>query len=265
MKILKKTATTLEISTEASKPCSPIVLAVGASILSILTISFLGKLTTLQCNRTELTQISCQHTTSVLMFSSTKNLDSLSSAKVEKYEDDDNLFRDNEEEKGEDTYQLVLVTSNGQELSFTGVADNGSSTKEQQATEINVFLQDGQQQELTITTDNRLRGYFLAASVIVSAVGMATHKNLMSCTFDKRNGKLYCLYQNTLQSFVEEENLEAVRLVRFDEKLDDNDNRTCKTSIVLKHGEDIVLSRSATSSHNGKVTRQINQFLGIPS
>lgn len=118
-----------------------------------------GKLTTLTCNRVELTQGKCQLVSSGLLGSQVKetHLSELQGAKTE-----DNPM-------DEDASRVVLLTSKG-EVRFTN--STGWQIAEAAASEINAFVQKAEKTSLSIEQDER--GLYFSMGGLVLAAGLLT-------------------------------------------------------------------------------------------
>ena len=116
-----------------------------------------GKLTTLTCNRVELTQGNCQLVSSGLLGSQVKEtlLSELQGAKTE-----DNPM-------DEDASRVVLLTSNG-EVRLTN--STGWKIAEAAASEINAFVKQAEKTSLTIQQDERGLYFSMGGFIIVAGL-----------------------------------------------------------------------------------------------
>jgi hypothetical protein len=133
-------------------------------VLGSLVIYFIGDKATLQCQRPTASQVNCTLTNASLRRTKTQNLpgNQLQGAEVLRYRDSD----------GDRSYQVMLRTVEGN-VPLTPIKSSGARGKRRQAEQINTFLADPQQRELTIIQDDRWFAFGLGGLFVVVGAGIA--------------------------------------------------------------------------------------------
>ena len=253
---------------------TPYRLRLEAGILAtIVSLAFLGMpnllfglciilifspLSTLECQRVEPTQGSCQLVNSSLLGSNETKipLNQLQSAKVD-------VSTDSE---GDNTYGVVLLTNSGEISMSVGTSD--ADEKQKNAARINAFINNPEEISLHVQQDNREFGYLLGGiSGLIGAglmFGSLLYREfIVSYTFDKALDLVRLKRQTFLHTKVTELSLREINQVDIKEKTDSDGDKTYSVWLNLKSGEHISLSLQGITDkqNNQKIAECIRQFL----
>lgn len=111
---------------------------------------------TLECNRSQLRQITCQHTLSNLFG---ERITAIPNGQLQGAE----------VETSKRNHRLVILTQN-QRIPLIESYTMGKSGKADRASQINTFIRNSEQASLTIEQDNRWLGYLFGAMFIFGGI-----------------------------------------------------------------------------------------------
>jgi len=123
---------------------------------------------------------------------------------------------------------------------------------------------------MLITLETTL-GYLGGSLLIISSLivffwiyfKVLTAQTLISCTLDKKYGKMYLKYQNALKTEIRQKKLDEIIQVKMIEDSDGFDSFF--TELRLKSGEKITLNSFSPTKDNEELVQTINEFLGLTS
>lgn len=218
-------------------------------------ITILCKATTLNCNRTEPAQGSCQLVTSGLLQSEVKEipLNVLQKAEVAESRSDDGY-----------TYRVTLVTSNG-DLPFTSYSSSGEGGKQAIASRINEFVGNPSETSLKVQQDDRLFIFIFGSVFIIVGffVGVCWGQ-IVTCQFDKTLGSLILKRKGLFGTQVAEHRIKDIKDVQVQTSTS-SDGSTYRVSIVLLAGEHLPVTMYYSSGRESKQKTAdcIRKFLSL--
>lgn len=232
----------------------PIFILVGLFLVGLMVVLFLGRLTTLSCNRIDPAQITCELTVSKLISKSVFEIKQLQRAELKVDRDCYNKYG----------YQVILI-SGSKRIPLPQAYTSNKSGSTENVSIINAFLNNPEQSFLKIQQDDRFFPYLLGGIFMLFSGGITftflLYKKPILCLFDKSSGQLYVKFENMLsQSYVVEERLSDIIRVEVDESIDSDGDKTYRTELVLKFGKSIYLGHL---TNNVEVVKNINQFLSL--
>ncbi|BAQ61117.1 cysteine sulfinate desulfinase/cysteine desulfurase and related enzymes [Geminocystis sp. NIES-3708] len=221
----------------------------------IAVIFFMGTLNTLQCNRVEFQQISCQLIREGLRGKKNIDIGQVYSTELGISGGDEG-----------DTYRIELNTSEGI-IPLTEVYSSGSTNKRKQVKKINNFITDKTQNSLKIKQDDRLFAYpFGGIFVLVGGslmLGSLTFFRQINCIFNNGNGTFFIREDNLFQSKIKQYGLGEIKEVIIVEEKDSDGDKILKSKIILHRGLEIPLDLTGNISEKEKIIKSINHFLQL--
>ncbi len=261
MKIVEQTPTKIRLkASDLGVPIFLTLLGLPFFLAGLVVILFLGKLTQLECNRLEPTQVACQLTASGILNTRTTNIPvgELQGAEIETSQDSD----------GDITYRVALITRQGR-LPLTDSYSAGLGTNHQQNTnQINTFLSRADQENLVIQQDDRwfafiFGGIFMLVGSGIIAGGLFNQFS-SACILDKTSGRLYLDRKNGFRTKRKEYPLHEIKAAKVVENTDSDGDPTYATYLVLRSGEKIPLKLTGSRNEHSALADTINQFLAKP-
>ena len=254
MRVTKSTPTVLKlqekIETKIILEAFALVLFFGLPffLMGLMAVLSFGKLNTLNCNRIEPSQVTCELTSESLISKSISKIDRLQGTEIQEKRDSDG-----------DTYRIIVLTSESRRLSLPRSYNSNNTISK-----IDAFLNNREQLSLRIQRDNRSSQYILGSIFMLFGGGfillILQLKWPTSCLFSKTTSKLSVKYQNILfQSYTIEENLASIAEVEVDGDTDEDGIKSYTTNLVLRSGKSISLG----SSKSNFASVKIKHFLGL--
>lgn len=219
-----------------------------AAIGMVFGVALFGS-TSLRCDRAT-TQCELTHSNVFGERQRTFSTDSLERAEVDRQRSSD----------GDSTYRVIIQTQDG-EIRLTESTSSGWGRRQQQADQINDFIQDPTQPTLELGENN-----YLIAIVCFVAFGLAGSAMVLcvqssTFTFDKTLGKLTLTRSHIFGRRKQEQHplkqLVGVQLQHSDE--------TCRIVLVLDSGKMLPLTNyySSGTKAKQKIVDQVCKFLGV--
>lgn len=145
-----------------------------------------------------------------------------------------------------DTYQVVLLTNNG-ELPFTDYYSSGSSKKQQLVNEINQFIQNDSLNMLSVKSDDRLWISILAG--IFAGVGalMGIFSGITTLDLDRSSGLLTVSKRRLLSTSASE-----LLLSDFQGAEIESSKNTYRVVLRMRDGKPIPITSYYSSGYKGK-------------
>lgn len=209
-----------------------------------------GKVATLNCDRLESTQITCELTRSGLLSRNVKSIGKLKGAELEVGGDTDS----------DPTYRVVLIADNGK-IPLNDIYSSSGSSGENVA-RINAFVNNIGETKLKIKQDYRwfaypFGGIFMLAGTF-AFLCYTLPKVLVACTLNKHSGRASLKLENIfLQSEIIEDKLDNIKMAQIYETVR-SEGLNYDIHLILKSGESIYLGAFLNRS---ELAKAINQFL----
>lgn len=259
LQIVEQTPTILKLQDKGAANLQ-LLLSIPCVLVGLLTIIFIGKLTTLKCDRLEATKMACELTTSSLLGGHITPIPTgqLRGAEVEV----------GSGRSGGEVYRVALLTKNNS-IPLSEGYSSGEEDKREKADQINAFIRNQGQASLIIQQDNRWPFYLFGGFFTLGGASGLFYSLILkleiSCIFDKVSGRMYLKRKNILKKEeIREEMLHEIKEAIVVEGTY-NRGKTYNTKLILSSGESITLPSSGVWSNQYEITQSINQFLGIKS
>ena len=225
-------------------------------LIGLAVMIFLGKLTTLKCDRLEPTQVACELTSAGLAGKKVIpiRLGQLQRADVEVNEDSDG-----------DTYRVVLVTKTGV-IPFTQSYSSGEGGKHRNAQLINTFLSNPDQPSLKVQQDDRWFAYPFGGifALVGGSMILSTLKQTSQTTyqFDKQANCLSIQEKSWFKTKTRAIQMWDIQSAQVIEDRDSDGDKIYRTQLTLKSGETIPIPILGFSGNHHRIANTINGFLG---
>jgi len=208
---------------------------------------------TLKCNRLEPTQVNCKYTSYTLFGEETTSIRQLQGAEVEVEEDSDG-----------DTYTTFVLLTKKDRIPLNEYGAHSEEGLREEATQINDFISNPQQNSLIIDHGHNWFMYILGIFIFFINGGFIIHfirqKITTICILDKESGRLYLKRRGIIGVETIDCPLDKIDRARFEET--DSENNRYDAELVLISGRKIRLNLQKQSYNNSnKVATSINQFL----
>ena len=231
-------------------PVGPIFFFAGLAVTLLA-----GKVATLNCDRIEPTQITCELTSSGLLSHNVKSIEQLKGAELES--------KRSRRTRSRNTYRVALLAKSGK-IPLTDVYSSGGSSSRNVAL-INNFVNNPGANNLKIKEDHRWVAYpFGLLFMLVGGwifIKIASLKTLVSFTLNKTSSQANFKYQNILlQSEIRQEELDNIEIARVDETVSSSKGQNYNINLILKSGKSIDLMFFQDRS---ELAEAINQFLDV--
>lgn len=229
------------------------------------------RLTRLQCDRIEPTQIYCE-----LIYSGFhgKRIVPITTGEIQGTE----IKRETNTDSDRYIHKVYLVTKN-KTIPLRGYSSSSIRSKPalQLATQIDNFIDNPELMSLKIPMYMELGQleyllialFFLSISLLLIYAGISI-KIKMVYLFDKNSSQMRWIKQ-TIWPKLTSNSETILRTLRFDEikqaqvveNIDDDGDKTYQTKLILKSGDPIALEVSGSKSDHDKIAQAINNFLGF--
>jgi hypothetical protein len=259
MKIVEQTPTLLKL--QKSKLS---IIRSYASLLGCITFSsfflplglgifLLGSPKTLKCNRLEPTQVNCKYTSYNLFGEKATSIRQLQGAEVQVEEDSDG-----------DTYTTFILLTKNDRILLNKYAAHSEEGLRKEATQINDFISNPQQNSLIINHGHNWFLYILGIFIFILnsmlVIFFIRQKVTIICTFDKESGRMYLRRYGILGRETIDYTLDKIDRARVNSL--SSENNYYNVQLVLISGKRISLNLQKNSySNSNKVAKSINQFL----
>ncbi|MGB6300931.1 MAG: hypothetical protein WBF90_32805 [Rivularia sp. (in: cyanobacteria)] len=259
MKIVEQTPTLLKL--QKSKLS---IIRSYASLLGCITFSsfflplglgifLLGSPKTLKCNRLEPTQVNCEYTSYNLFGEKATSIRQLQGAEVQVEEDSDG-----------DTYTTFILLTKNDRIPLNKYAAHSEEGLRKEATQINDFISNPQQNSLIINHGHNWFLYILGIFIFILngmlVIFFIRQKVTIICTFDKESGRMYLRRYGILGRETIDYTLDKIDRARVNSL--SSENNYYNVQLVLISGKRISLNLQKNSySNSNKVAKSINQFL----
>ncbi|WP_017293964.1 hypothetical protein [Geminocystis herdmanii] len=223
-------------------------------LVGIWVILSIGKVHILKCDRIEINQISCGLIQQGLISQKKTNIPRLYNAKLGIDSDGDSP-----------TYRVELDTNMGM-IPLSIMYSSGEKNKANKVSKINEFIQNINENSLTIKQDDRLFAYSFGGLFALAGSGLMmgglTHFRKTNIIFNKSMGKMLIEDKNLFQNQVKEYRLGEIKKVTFVKEYHDS-HEVFRPKIMLNRGEEILLPLKGDSTEQEAIIQNINNFLGL--
>lgn len=255
MKIIQDSRRILQIQHKTLSPFFLTLFGTPFFIIGIIVI-LLGEKTTLNCQKIDNNQNSCQLTKVSLYKTKIETVPgSIIRAKVDVNEDSDG-----------DTYRVILITSK-QEIPLTSMYSSGSKNKRVNKNKINNFLQNSNQISLTVTQDDRFFLYpfgsifFLTGGgVILGALIFGDLEKLF--TLKRTTQKFEIKRQKILKNVQQQYSFSEIDRFVIKTETDSDGDKTYTLQLKLHSGRLEPLYSNALESKLQNIAKKMNNFIG---
>ncbi|MGY6528436.1 MAG: hypothetical protein ACXITR_00770 [Cyanobacterium sp.] len=260
MKITQQTATKLILeATKYSflKRAFFFLFASPFFLVGIFIIVDLGKVNTLECQKSLSREISCSLNRRNLLGEEVITIEkgSLDKAELGVNSSDDS-----------DTYRVNLITKEGI-VPLTEVYSSGIKEKRDNTNQINYFINNSSDINLQIIQDDRWFAYPVGSVFVLSGAGLMAVSLLfftqVKCTFDKGIQRFYLIEKNVLKTHEKEYKMWEIKSAELVEHKDSKGRKSYNVDLVFKNMSRIKIDIDGGLSGCQEFVNTFNNFLGL--